>query len=82
LADLPGQGRLVGYALAALADHSAVPWHRVVNAKGQISKRSDEGPMDILQRLRLERERVCFNERDCISLTRFGWRPKSWGSPG
>ena len=34
LAGLPGQARLVGYAMSALDDASRVPWHRVVNAAG------------------------------------------------
>ena len=76
LAGLPGQARLVGYALAVLRDESPVPWHRVVNAKGQVSGRSDGRPMDRLQRLRLERERVRFDDRACISLAQFRWRPR------
>jgi methylated-DNA-protein-cysteine methyltransferase-like protein len=74
---MPGQARLVGYALNALRDGSAVPWHRVVNAKGEISKRSDGGPMDIFQRLRLKREQVRFDDRGSIALDRFQWRPKA-----
>jgi methylated-DNA-protein-cysteine methyltransferase-like protein len=37
LAGLPGQARLVGYALHNLPDGADVPWQRVVNAKGSIS---------------------------------------------
>jgi methylated-DNA-protein-cysteine methyltransferase-like protein len=80
LAGVPGQARLVGYALAVLRDGNPVPWHRVVNAKGQVSARSDGSPMDRLQRLRLERERVRFDDRDCISLSRFRWRPRPRGA--
>lgn len=61
LAGLPGRARLVGYALSALTEGSRVPWHRVVNAKGCISSRRDGSPMNIVQRLRLERERVRFD---------------------
>jgi methylated-DNA-protein-cysteine methyltransferase related protein len=77
LANLPGQARLVGYALSALNDGSRIPWHRVVNAAGRISPRQDEGPASILQRLRLERERVVFDSRGGIPLDRFRWRPRS-----
>src|ERR1041385_5478860 len=35
LAGIPGQPRLVGYALSALGEGSRVPWHRVVNAAGE-----------------------------------------------
>lgn len=37
LAGLAGRARQVGYALHALDDDSTVPWHRVVNAKGEVS---------------------------------------------
>jgi methylated-DNA-protein-cysteine methyltransferase-like protein len=37
LAGLPGQARLVGYALHNLPEGAGVPWQRVVNAKGSVS---------------------------------------------
>jgi methylated-DNA-protein-cysteine methyltransferase-like protein len=76
LANLPGQARLVGYALAALDERSRIPWHRVVNARGQISLRSDDGPAATLQRLRLEREKVVFDAAGRIPLERFRWHPR------
>jgi methylated-DNA-protein-cysteine methyltransferase related protein len=76
LANLPGQARLVGYALSALDDGSRIPWHRVVNARGRISLRRDESPMHILQRLLLERERVVFDSRGSIRLELFRWRAR------
>ena len=75
LANLPGHARLVGYALSALGEESRIPWHRVVNARGQISLRTCEGPAGILQRLRLEREKVVFDGHGRIRLERFRWRP-------
>jgi methylated-DNA-protein-cysteine methyltransferase related protein len=76
LAGLPGHARLVGYALSALPDRSPVPWHRVVNAEGRISRRSTGSGMDVLQRLRLKRERVSFDRKGVISLARFRWQPR------
>ena len=76
LAGLPGQARLVGYALSALDDRSRIPWHRVVNARGEISARRDGGPAGILQRLRLEKERVSFDAQRRIRLELFRWRPR------
>lgn len=76
LAELPGRARLVGYALSALEGESRLPWHRVVNAAGRVSERRGGGPMAIVQRLRLERERVRFDSRHCIPLGRFRWRPR------
>ncbi len=74
LANLPGLARLVGYALSALDDESPLPWHRVVNARGQISGRG--GDWSALQRFRLERERVAF-DGGSIDLARFRWRPRA-----
>ena len=76
LASLAGQARLVGYALSALDDQSRVPWHRVVNVRGEISLRRDSGPASIVQRLRLKRERVRFDARNRIPLDLFRWRPR------
>ena len=75
LAGLEGHARLVGYALSALPSGSPVPWHRVVNARGEISARRDGGPEDVVQRLRLERERVRFDPRGRIRLETYRWRP-------
>ena len=38
LAGLSGKARLVGYALYRVdMKHDDIPWHRVVNAKGEVS---------------------------------------------
>jgi len=75
-AGMPGQARLVGYALNALSEGVAVPWHRVVNAKGLISARSDGSGHEKLQRLILKREGVRFSRSGVICLSEFRWRPK------
>lgn len=42
---LASAARQVGWALAALpAERQDVPWHRVVNAQGQVSRRADGRP--------------------------------------
>jgi len=74
LAGLPGLARLVGYALSALQGQIPVPWHRVVNAQGRISCRSDGSSAGLEQRLRLESEGVCFDGQGRIPLDRFLWR--------
>jgi methylated-DNA-protein-cysteine methyltransferase related protein len=74
LAGLPGHARQVGYALAALPDEVRVPWHRVVNAQGEISARG-EAHYEIRQRMLLEREGVVFDAKGRISLPRFQWKP-------
>ncbi|HKU40053.1 MAG TPA: MGMT family protein, partial [Polyangiales bacterium] len=75
LAGMPRAARQVGYALAALRDASGkVPWQRVINARGEISERS-EPTFEGLQRALLEREGVVFDADGRISLERFLWRP-------
>lgn len=66
--------RQAGYALSALKEPTAVPWHRVVNARGAISVPGSSG---VTQRLRLEREGVRFNGRGIIDLAQFGWRNRN-----
>jgi methylated-DNA-protein-cysteine methyltransferase-like protein len=80
LAGLPGHARQVGYALNALPDGVHVPWHRVINALGGISRRSDPGSDD-LQRVLLEREGVRFGPDGRLSLDSYAWRPRR-PSPG
>jgi methylated-DNA-protein-cysteine methyltransferase-like protein len=73
LAGMGGHARQVGYALHNLPANSDVPWHRVVNAKGGISMRSD-GYSHKLQKSLLETEGVLFNEKGQIPLDKYRWR--------
>jgi methylated-DNA-protein-cysteine methyltransferase-like protein len=74
LAGLPGHARQVGYALHAIPAELDLPWHRVINAKGEISLRSEPGS-EPLQRLMLEDEGVVFNPRGRVSLATYRWDP-------
>ncbi len=74
LAGLYGQARLVGYALAATPDDLDLPWHRVINSRGQVSRRADPGS-DQLQRILLESEGVTFDSRGRVPLDEFLWSP-------
>jgi len=74
LAGLPGQPRLVGYALSALRDGTSVPWHRVINAQGRLSLERVASGAGLAQRLRLEREGVKVDAGGRVSLATFGWR--------
>jgi methylated-DNA-protein-cysteine methyltransferase-like protein len=80
LAGLPTHARLVGYALAALPAATSVPWHRVINARGEISLRRREDGATVEQRLRLEREGVRVAGNGRIELERFGWSPRNGGA--
>ncbi len=77
LAGIPGHARLVGYALSALGPHSRVPWHRVVNARGEVSPRSGGSEAHVLQRLLLQREGIRFDRRGQVALARLRWRPRA-----
>ena len=69
LAGLPGQARLVGYALHNLPEGADVPWQRVVNAKGTVSLRATgEGR----QKSRLASEGIRFS-KGRIPLVTYGW---------
>lgn len=75
LAGLPGHARQVGYALSALSADGTVPWHRVINAEGRVSPRSEPG-YDGYQRHLLQGEGVRFDRHGRVSLSEFRWRPE------
>lgn len=72
LARIGPNARQVGYAMHALPPGSRVPWHRVINARGEISRRA-RGAGELEQRILLEREGVRFSWRGRIDLAKFGW---------
>ncbi|MDX1562329.1 MAG: MGMT family protein [Gammaproteobacteria bacterium] len=74
LAGHPRAARQVGYALAAL-DDASVPWHRVINARGTVSRRATPGDDDLQRRL-LEAEGIAFDADARIDLRRFQWDPE------
>jgi methylated-DNA-protein-cysteine methyltransferase-like protein len=74
IARLPGQARLVGYALHSLPAGTRLPWQRVVNAKGEISVGGESGAR---QRKLLEGEGIRFDQKGRIDLARVQWRPDS-----
>ncbi len=75
LAGVPRGARQVGYALHALPNGTTVPWHRVVNAKGTISRRTVPGS-ELTQRMLLEAEGVYFDLNGRVDLARYGWTPR------
>lgn len=75
LANLPRQARLVGYALYRVDPTSDIPWHRVINAKGEISESPFRQGGDYLQRSRLEQEGIEFSPTGKISLQVYRWQP-------
>ena len=73
LAGLEGHARQVGYALHNLPQRSNVPWHRVINSRGEISPRSS-GDSHELQRHLLQAEGVEIDLRGRVDLGRFAWK--------
>lgn len=67
--------RMVGYAMAAVREADAVPWHRVINAQGKVSPRADGGGA-VEQQLRLEEEGVEFDAQH-----RVNWKVVRWAGP-
>jgi methylated-DNA-protein-cysteine methyltransferase related protein len=63
--------RAVGGAMRSWPDD--VPWHRVVNAQGGISRRRRDVGM-LTQRIRLEQEGIKLR-RGKVWLSRFQWEP-------
>jgi methylated-DNA-protein-cysteine methyltransferase-like protein len=75
LAGLAGNARQVGYALHALPQGTALPWQRVINARGQISRRADPEEARV-QRVLLEDEGVRFDSAGRVPLARYLWKPR------
>ena len=75
LAGLYGKARLVGYALFRIGIKDDLPWHRVVNAKGEISYSFQRQGGDYLQKVLLEEEGVEFKSNGKIDLNKYRWQP-------
>jgi methylated-DNA-protein-cysteine methyltransferase-like protein len=76
LANLYGKARLVGYALYRVdMDTLDIPWHRVLNAKGEISHSPLRHGTDYKQRSLLEQEGIKFSPEGKIKLREYQWRP-------
>ncbi len=73
--------RLVGYALAALPGGTDVPWQRVINHRGEISRRT-HGDGSIRQHQLLKREGIRFDKKGRVDLKEVRWSgpdsKKSW----
>jgi methylated-DNA-protein-cysteine methyltransferase-like protein len=64
--------RMVGYAMAALPSNFDVPWQRVINHRGEISRRS-HGDGSLRQRKLLEKERIIFDPKGRVDLKKVRW---------
>lgn len=72
LCGLPGQARLVGYALHALPHALEIPWQRVVTAQGRIAF-PNRTQLYHRQKMLLEQDGIVFSG-DRIDLKKYGWK--------
>ncbi|MEM7594547.1 MAG: MGMT family protein, partial [Cyanobacteria bacterium P01_A01_bin.83] len=54
-----------------------IPWHRVINAKGEISYSNQRRGGDYLQKILLEEEGIKFKSNGKIDLSKYHWQPES-----
>jgi methylated-DNA-protein-cysteine methyltransferase-like protein len=73
MAGLPRRARLVGRVLQQLHPATKIPWHRVVNARGEVSYSLSRNGGDTLQRRLLESEGIEFDSNYRFDLERFRW---------
>ena len=79
LAGFPKHSRFVGFALRQLPAGSRVPWHRIVNACGEVAERHHESNRDCEseQRWRLIDEGIDFDANGRVPLTMYQYRPRT-----
>ncbi|WP_204138191.1 MGMT family protein [Halomicronema sp. CCY15110] len=73
LAGLIGKPRVVGYALYRVTAADEIPWHRVINAKGEVSRSPHRNGTDYLQQSLLEDEGIEFDAAGKLNLERYRW---------
>ena len=69
--------RMVGYAMAAVPEGRALPWHRVVNGQGRVSERRGGGGTSWQESL-LRAEGQLFDARGRLDLARVAWEGPAW----
>lgn len=71
LCGYPSHARYVGTTLKQLPDDSELPWHRVINAKGEIAF-PEESAAFLKQKTLLVKEGITFNGNK-IKLSQYRW---------
>ncbi len=74
MAGSPRAARQVVRALHSSSKKENLPWHRVINSKGKISLKPNQGYE--LQKSMLEKEGIQFNDDDSINLKKYLWKPE------
>lgn len=73
LAGSPRAARQVVRILHSMSDKYNLPWHRVINSKGEIGFQDDE--LFKTQKMLLVAEGILFTSKKGISLKEHGWDP-------
>lgn len=73
MAGNPRGARQVARILHSCSRKDNLPWHRIINQKGRISLKHDDGYA--LQKQLLEKEGIVFDATDTICLKTFLWMP-------
>lgn len=73
MAGLRRRARLVGHVLQHLDPAIDIPWHRVVNAKGEVSYAASRNGGDAVQRRLLIEEGIEFSGGKRFDLERYRW---------
>ncbi|WP_423406816.1 MGMT family protein [Heyndrickxia sp. MSNUG] len=68
----PRAARQVVRILHSMSEKYHLPWHRVINSKGEIGFDDDE--MFFTQKMMLEAEGIRFTSKKSISLAEFQWK--------
>ncbi|WP_377888625.1 MGMT family protein [Alkalihalobacillus sp. R86527] len=73
LAGSPRGARQVVRILHSMSKKHRLPWHRVINSKGEIGLREEEGVF--IQKMALEEEGVRFYKDNKVSLKEYQFHP-------
>ena len=75
LAGNPRSARQVSRILHSMSRKHELPWHRVINIKGEISLPKYGGYDE--QKARLQHEGIEFNDKDRVDLDKYLWKNES-----
>ena len=70
-----GRARQVGWALRRIKLPSTIPWHRVINSKGEITMSLSRNGTDWIQKELLINEGIKFNSEMKIDIKKYLWKP-------
>lgn len=79
LSGSPRAARQIVRILHSMSKTHRLPWHRVINSKGQIGLPDDESFQE--QRMLLELEGVAFSRENLIDLATYQFHPDTDESP-